>query len=104
MVEVLARLVIENDIIAQAAVALGGVARVPLRLSDVARHLVGHPAKKSTLRRAAALARKGASPLPMTQYKVDLVETSVYDALAQALCCAQDAPHPERHPSPGAIP
>lgn len=85
LVEVLARLVVDGDTIVHAAVAMGGVAPVPLRLPKVDAGLVGKPAKLATLAAAAKLAREGASPLPMTGYKVDLVEGTVLETLERAL-------------------
>jgi xanthine dehydrogenase YagS FAD-binding subunit len=89
LVEVLARLVVEGETIKQAAVAIGGVAPVPLRLHDVDAALVGKPASAATFRAAAEMARKGASPLPMTGYKVELVEGTVLEALERAVATAK---------------
>jgi xanthine dehydrogenase YagS FAD-binding subunit len=91
LVEVLARLVVEGETIEQAAVAMGGVAPVPLRLHEVDAALVGKPASAATFKAAAEVARKGASPLPMTGYKVDLVEGTVLEALERALAKKGDA-------------
>ena len=85
LVEVLARLVVEGDAIKQAAVAMGGVAPVPLRLPKVDAALVGKPASKDTLAAAAELAAEGAKPLPMTGYKVELVKGTVLETLERAL-------------------
>lgn len=85
LVEVLARLVVESDVIRHAAVAMGGVAPVPLRLPKVDAALVGKPASKDTLAAAAAIASEGASPLPMTRYKVELIAGTVLETLERAL-------------------
>jgi xanthine dehydrogenase YagS FAD-binding subunit len=85
LVEVLVRLGVEADAIAWAKVAVGAVASVPLRLSHVEAALVGAPAKPEAMLAIAALAREGTEPLPMTGYKVDLLEGAVADALEQAL-------------------
>jgi len=84
LVEVLVRLVMEGDTVRFAAVAMGGVAPVPLRLPAVEAALTGATMSEGTLAGAAALAREGASPLPMTGYKVDLVEGTVLEALERA--------------------
>ncbi len=85
LVEVLARVGVQGDAIAWAKVAVGGVAGVPLRLAAVEAALVGAPAQPEALTKAAKLARDGAEPLPMTGYKVDLLEASVLEALELAL-------------------
>jgi xanthine dehydrogenase YagS FAD-binding subunit len=85
LVEVLARLVVEGDRITAARVAMGGVAPVPLRLPRVEAALMGAPAEQASLEGAAKLASSGATPLPMTGYKVDLVEGTVLEALERAL-------------------
>lgn len=86
LVEVLARLqVSEEEQITAAWVAMGGVANTPLRLPAVEAALVGKPATQQTLEAAAPLAAEGASPLPMTGYKVDLIPGTVLETLERAL-------------------
>lgn len=84
LVEVLVRLVIEDGKIAFARVAMGGVAPVPLRLPKVEAALEGKPADAETFAAAAKLATEGAKPLPMTGYKLPLVEGTVLETLEQA--------------------
>ncbi|MEU3020478.1 FAD binding domain-containing protein [Nocardiopsis sp. NPDC007018] len=74
--------------VARAWVAVGGVARTPLRLSGVERALVGAvpgrepgPGFDRALEGVADLC----SPLPSTGYKVDLLRASVRDAVERAL-------------------
>lgn len=78
------RLVVEGGTIRAAAVVVGAVARVPLRLPAVEAALVGKPATPDTLAVAAALATQGANPLPMTAYKLPLLAGVVLGALEQA--------------------
>jgi xanthine dehydrogenase YagS FAD-binding subunit len=85
LVETLVRIGVEGDKIAWAKVAVGAVAPVPLRLPHVEAALVGAPANAEALVAIAARAREGATPLPMTGYKVDLLEGLVADALERAL-------------------
>jgi xanthine dehydrogenase YagS FAD-binding subunit len=66
-------------------VAAGGVAPTPLRLAKVEAALQGQTPEPDTLARAAALAREGGKPLPMTGYKLDLLEGCVLEALERAL-------------------
>jgi xanthine dehydrogenase YagS FAD-binding subunit len=68
-----------------ARVAVGGVAPIPLRLERVEEALLGRPASAETCERAAALAAEGASPLPMTRYKVALLPWTVRETLERAL-------------------
>jgi xanthine dehydrogenase YagS FAD-binding subunit len=93
LVEAVARLGVVDGRIAWASVAVGGVAPVPLALPAVERALVGAAPTPAALTKAAALATDGAAPLPMTGYKLALLEGTVQDALERAL---------ERTPTGGA--
>ncbi len=62
--------------------------------SDVEAALQGHAPEPELLARAAKLAREGAKPLPMTGYKLDLLEGCVLEALERALA---------RPPTPAAV-
>lgn len=84
LVEVLVRLVIEDGTITFARVAMGGVAPVPLRLPKVEAALAGKPADAETFAAAATLATEGAKPLPMTGYKLPLIEGTVLETLERA--------------------
>jgi xanthine dehydrogenase YagS FAD-binding subunit len=75
-------------------VTAGAVAPTPLRLRDVEDALLGSKPEDEELAAAAKLARNHANPLPMTGYKLDLLEGSVLEALERAL---------ERSPTPAAI-
>ena len=59
----------------------GGIAPVPLRLAAVEAALQGQPASAANIASAAALAVAGAKPLPMTGYKLDLLQGVVHDLL-----------------------
>ncbi|MGW8530276.1 MULTISPECIES: FAD binding domain-containing protein [Nocardiopsidaceae] len=74
--------------VTRAAVAVGGVARTPLRLPGVESALVGAlpgralgPEAEDALADLASLC----SPLPSTGYKVDLLRATVRDVLERAL-------------------
>jgi xanthine dehydrogenase YagS FAD-binding subunit len=84
LVEVLVRLVVDDGTVSFARVTMGGVAPVPLRLPRVEAALVGQPASAATFAEAAAIATEGAKPLPMTAYKVPLVEGTVLETLERA--------------------
>lgn len=84
LVEAVARLGLAGGKVTSAAVAVGGVATVPLRRAKVEEALVDRTPTPEVLARAAALASDGADPLPMTGYKVRLLEATVLEALERA--------------------
>jgi xanthine dehydrogenase YagS FAD-binding subunit len=84
LVEAVVRLVVEDTTIKSCAVAVGGVAPIPLRLTQVEDALTGQAAAGPTYEAAAKLAREGTSPLPMTGYKVELLEGTVLETLERA--------------------
>jgi xanthine dehydrogenase YagS FAD-binding subunit len=86
LAEVTVRLVLGDDgHIEFVRIAAGGVAPTPRRLLEVEAALHGQKPEPETLARAATLAREGAKPLPMTGYKLDLLEGCVLEALERAL-------------------
>ena len=84
IVEAVARLVITDGVITQAAVVVGGVAPVPLRLPEVENALRGQAPTAENLAAAAKPAAANATPLPMTAYKVPLLVATVEDVLHRA--------------------
>jgi xanthine dehydrogenase YagS FAD-binding subunit len=64
-------------------VAAGGIAPVPLRLTGVERAAAGAAANAATAETAARQAISGAKPLPMTGYKLDLLQGLVRDLLGR---------------------
>ena len=62
-------------------ITAGGVAPVPLRLAACEAALQGQPASAAVIAEAARQATSGAKPLPMTGYKLDLLEGVVHDLL-----------------------
>lgn len=77
LVEGVARLRVEQDIVTEARVVLGGVARIPLRCREAETALLGHPLTDEHLARAAEAATRGANPPAMTRYKLPLVSGCV---------------------------
>jgi xanthine dehydrogenase YagS FAD-binding subunit len=71
-------------VIVAATVAVGGVARTPLRLPLVEAALVGERPTPETLATAAALATARRDPLPETGYKVPLLHGTVLEVLERA--------------------
>ena len=64
--------------------AVGGVANIPFRLTEVESALEGQPATDEVLDAAAERATERARPLPGTQYKVAMVEALVGATLLDA--------------------
>ena len=81
LVEVCARAAIADGKFQLARLVAGGVAPVPLRLAACETALLGKSATAATIAEAAAQAACGAKPLPMTAYKLDLLEGLVRDLL-----------------------
>jgi xanthine dehydrogenase YagS FAD-binding subunit len=73
-----------GGVVTFAAVAVGGVAPVPLRLPAVEQALLGQPLTPATVAAASALAADGADPLPMTGYKAALLVGTVAETLERA--------------------
>jgi xanthine dehydrogenase YagS FAD-binding subunit len=96
LVEAVARLVLDGDVVRRAAVAVGGVARTPLRLPEVEAALVGRPAAWDTLHAAAGQAMARCAPLPQTRYKVALLRDTVLEVLERAAGTACDIPQHAR--------
>jgi xanthine dehydrogenase YagS FAD-binding subunit len=81
LVEVCARAVVSARSFQFIRIAAGGIAPVPLRLFASEAILQGAPANPSTIAVAAEQATAGATPLPMTGYKLDLLRGLVHDLL-----------------------
>ncbi len=79
LVELCARAVIEGGVFKFVRLAAGGIAPVPLRLKAAEAVLDGKPASAAVIAEAARQAIAGAKPLPMTAYKLDLLEGLVRD-------------------------
>jgi len=84
LVEVAVRLVLDSEVIRLARVALGGVAPIPLRVPRAEALLEGTRGDEA-FAAAGAVAAEGASPLPMTRYKVAIIPGAVHEALTRAL-------------------
>jgi xanthine dehydrogenase YagS FAD-binding subunit len=81
LVEVCARAVIKDGTFQFVRLAAGGVAPVPLRLAAAEAALQGKRAHAAAIAVAAERATSGATPLPMTGYKLDLMKGVVQDLL-----------------------
>jgi xanthine dehydrogenase YagS FAD-binding subunit len=81
LVEVCARVGIADGTFQLVRLAAGGIAPVPLRLTACESALQGKPANAAAIAEAAIEAASGATPLPMTTYKLDLLAGLVRDLL-----------------------
>jgi len=70
-------LVIEDGVIEEARVALGGVGTIPWRARDAEVILRGAPATTEAFGSAAEAALEGSSTVPGTAFKVDLAKRTV---------------------------
>lgn len=84
LVEATARLALDGATVTHAAVAAGGVARVPLRLPEVEAALIGREATPEVLEAAAATVLARCRPLPQTGYKTTLFRDTVLEVLERA--------------------
>jgi xanthine dehydrogenase YagS FAD-binding subunit len=81
LIEVCARAVISGGAFRLIRLTAGGVAPVPLRLIASEAALEGKAVSAAVIAEAATRAADGASPLPMTGYKLDLLRGVVHDLL-----------------------
>ncbi|MEM9607171.1 MAG: FAD binding domain-containing protein [Actinomycetota bacterium] len=81
LVECVVRARFDGDTIAECGVAIGGVARVPLRMSAAEEILAGATLDDATISAAAQACTEGANPLPETGYKVELIAATVTETL-----------------------
>jgi xanthine dehydrogenase YagS FAD-binding subunit len=83
LVELVVRAVVAGGKFEAVYVAAGGIAPVPLRLTAVERAVTGAAANAAAADAAATQAIVGAKPLPMTGYKLDLLQGLVRDLLGR---------------------
>jgi xanthine dehydrogenase YagS FAD-binding subunit len=83
LVELCARAVIADGKFQFVHLAAGGIAPVPLRLRAAEAALTGKAANAASIADAAKTAISGAKPLPMTAYKLDLLQGLVRDVMEQ---------------------
>jgi xanthine dehydrogenase YagS FAD-binding subunit len=83
LVELVVRATVSGGKFDAVYVAAGGIASVPLRLTGVERAAAGAAVTAATAESAAKQAIVGAKPLPMTGYKLDLLQGLVRDLLGR---------------------
>jgi xanthine dehydrogenase YagS FAD-binding subunit len=84
LVSVAAALDVENGVVRQAALALGGVAAKPWRMPEAERALVGHRLDDASIARASDILLAGAVPLQHNAFKLKLARSSIARALRAA--------------------
>lgn len=72
---------IQNSLIQNAHIALGGVGTKPWRSAEAEKALIGKQAIKSTFQQAAEAALNAAKPLKDNQYKIELAKRTLVRAL-----------------------
>lgn len=75
------QIVLDQDVVREARVVLGGVAPVPWRAQEAESALSGRPLSDATIQEASLAATAGARPLAQNGYKVELAQGLVREAL-----------------------
>ena len=89
IVSVATRLAVENGIIREVRIALGGVAHKPWRLPEVERSMVGLQANEATFRNAAQQLLAGAKPYEHNAFKIKLAQSTIIRALQTVVKAGQ---------------
>ena len=88
LVSVAAALNVQNNMIQNARVAMGGVAHKPWRAIEVEEMLVGKPANEETFGQAAEAALAGAQTYKHNAFKVELGKRAIVRALSTIVSLA----------------
>jgi xanthine dehydrogenase YagS FAD-binding subunit len=81
LVSVAAALAMQDDVVRDVRIALGGVAHKPWRAVDAETALRGKPLSDEQLRQAAAAALAGARPYEHNAFKIELAQRAIVRAL-----------------------
>ena len=84
LVSVAAALKIENGEVAEARVALGGVAHKPWRVRDAEKRLEGRQAERKAFAEAADILLEGATGFTHNRFKIELARRAIVRTLEQA--------------------
>jgi xanthine dehydrogenase YagS FAD-binding subunit len=84
LVSVAVALDIDNGVIRNARLAMGGVAHKPWRLLDAEKSLVGKPVSEESFKQAAAIAMQGAKAYEYNSFKLKLAPATITEALKHA--------------------
>jgi len=83
---------LRDDKIEKAAVVLGAVAPIPLRVADVERFLVGREPDSDTAEAAGVIAVRTACPAPKNAFKAQIVRAMLREAVLELHCSGSDSP------------
>ena len=75
---------VQDGVIHEARIVVGGVAARPLRMRRVENRIAGRPVNEETLEEAGRLAVEGARPLKFNAYKIALTRNLVKRAIREA--------------------
>jgi xanthine dehydrogenase YagS FAD-binding subunit len=84
LVSVAAALDIQNGVIKEARLAMGGVAHKPWRLFDAEKSLIGEAPSEANFMQAAQLAMQGANAYEYNAFKLKLAPATIAEALKHA--------------------
>jgi xanthine dehydrogenase YagS FAD-binding subunit len=84
LVSVAAALQIQDGLIADARIALGGVAHKPWRDTDAEQTLAGNPPSREVFAKAADLILRDAKGYPFNTFKIELARGAIVRALMEA--------------------
>jgi xanthine dehydrogenase YagS FAD-binding subunit len=84
LVSVAAALKLDGDVVAEARVALGGVAHKPWRNGEAEAALSGQQASRGNFEKAAAIFLRDAKGFAHNGFKIDLARRAIIRALTQA--------------------
>jgi xanthine dehydrogenase YagS FAD-binding subunit len=85
LVSVAAALAVEDGVVTEVRLALGGVGTKPWRASEAERVLLGGPATEEAFRRAAEAELAGADGGPQNAFKIELARRTIVATLRQLL-------------------
>jgi xanthine dehydrogenase YagS FAD-binding subunit len=85
LVSVAVGLEVKDGVIKYAALAMGGVAHKPWRLTAVEKYLVGKMPTTNVFKEAAAIAMDGAKTYKHNTYKIKLGKAAIVEALTKAV-------------------
>ncbi|WP_114952028.1 FAD binding domain-containing protein [Sphingosinicella terrae] len=96
LVSVAAALRLEDDVVAEARIALGGVAHKPWRNPEAERLLVGRPAGRDGFDAAARVLLEGSEGQGANDFKIPLARRAIVRALEQAAAATPQSPTDKR--------
>jgi xanthine dehydrogenase YagS FAD-binding subunit len=96
LVSVAVALTVQDGVIGQARIALGGVAHMPWRVPEADAMLIGQPAGDELFRSVAERILRGSRPQSENGFKIELARRAVRRALSQAAAGTPQPPAQKR--------